>query len=244
MNLKIKLFFAAFIMSMAIFVVTPVFAVDTVEPFTVGAFTDFEGYYSFNYGIGGQNHGLEFLAGGGMTDKASYFLTFGMTNIGSTIQIDGVGFGFIWNFVEIEKFSMDLIPAFTFAANRQKNKLVYPGFDAFTFSANFEFNFTFIKAFQPYLLAGFEGTYDDKSKEFDFVFPLSLGAMIFVKEDVEFFMQLGWSPAKENVWGGSERTVSSGLNIRATQNLEIITEIGWNFNAEELAMSVGLIYAI
>lgn len=222
----------------------PAFAVDTTECFSKGAFTDFEGYYSFSYGTGGMGHGWNFLVGGGFTDTFSYSLSFEIANAGSSIEVGGLGLGFIITVVEMDKFAMDILPAFSFDANSSKGKLTYPNFEAFSGGADLEFNLMMIKAFQPFILAGFSGSYDAKTEEDSFEFPMAVGAMVPVKEGVEFLFQFGWTPTKDEVWNNVERTVAAGVNAGATENLEVITEIGWNFLSQELSLSLGLIYAL
>ena len=64
------------------------------------------------------------------------------------------------------------------------------------------------------------------------------------KKGVEFLLQAGWTPGKDIIWLESERIIGAGFNISATENLEIITEVGWEFNEKNFAFTVGLIYAL
>ena len=138
----------------------PAWAVDTNENFSVGAFTDYEIYASMGFGPEGVGGGMEFLVGGGITENFSYLVTTDVWVLGKEVELGSIGLGFIWTAVDLEKFAFDIMPGIAFDANSSDANLSYPGFDAFTASLNLEFNCMALQSFQPYLLVGFEGSYD------------------------------------------------------------------------------------
>jgi len=242
MKNSIRLFFFGIIFFA--FIQAPAWAVDTTEGFSVGAFTDFEAYASLGYANGGPSYGLEFLVGGGIVEKFSYYITTGASALDKDVSVDFLGLGFIITPVELEKFAFDIMPSISFDANRGSEGFSYPGFDAFTAGLSLEFNCMAIAAFQPYLLMGFEGSYDYLAEDdFSYAFPLAVGAMLPVKDKIEVLMQLSWSPNNESVWMDADREVAVGVNAMATEELEVISQVGYNFLDKNFGVTLGLIYA-
>ncbi len=219
-------------------------ALDTTGQLTVGAFTDFEAYYSLQYGKGSLGHGWDFFVGGGFIKQFGYMISLGIGYRGPNVEIGGLGFKFVWNPVIKENFSMDIMPSVIFVANSESGKLTYPGFDAFSTGLDVEFNILASKSFQPFIVIGFFACYDHSIKEFSWNLPIRFGGLVPVRGKVEFLMQLGWTPAQDVVWFHSERLISAGLNVGATDFLEVITEVGYEFTAKDFFVTMGLIYAI
>jgi hypothetical protein len=67
--------------------------------------------------------------------------------------------------------------------------------------------------------------------------------MLPVKDKIEFFFQLGWAPAKDAVWKGTDREIALGVNGMATEELEIVSQVGFEFNEKNLSFMLGMIYA-
>ncbi len=244
MKRSIRLFTAALAVCASMAASGPLHALDTTEGFSVGAFTDFETYASFGYGKEGPGYGLEFLVGGGIAEKFSYYVTTGTSVLDKDVSIDMLGLGFIITPVELEKFAFDILPSLSFDANRGSEGFSYPGFDAFTAGLTLEFNCMALPAFQPYLTAGFEGSYDYLAEDdFTYAFPLAIGAMLPVKDEFEFLMQFSWAPSNESVWMEADREIAVGANVMATEELEVITQAGYEFCAKNFAVTLGLIYA-
>ncbi|HOO70244.1 MAG TPA: hypothetical protein PK926_00675 [Spirochaetota bacterium] len=244
MKKSITLMTGAALFLASIMITPAVWAVDTTETFSVGAFTDYEAYASLGYGKDGTSYGLEFLVGGGITERFSYYVTTGASALDKDISIDFIGLGFIITPVEIEKFAFDIIPGIAFDANRGGESFAYPGFDAFTAGITLEFNCMALAGFQPYLLAGFEGSYDYLADDdFTYAFPISVGALFPVKDKVEFLMQFSWSPNDSSAWMEAEREVAAGVNVMATEELEVISQVGFEFYAKNFNTTLGLIYA-
>lgn len=220
-------------------------ALDTTECFSVGAFTDYEIYTHVGFGPGGIDGGLEFLIGSGITENLSLAVVSGVSAAGNDVELSGIGLGFIWTPVNLEKFAFDVMPGFSFDANSTEGRFGYPGFNAFTASLVFEFNCMALKKFQPYMHIGFEGSYNYKDEDdSSFAFPIDIGFMIPVNDKTEFFLQLGWAPADESAWLDVDREIAVGVNVVAAEGLEVISQAGYEFNEKEFVVSIGLIYAL
>ena len=83
---------------------------------------------------------------------------------------------------------------------------------------------------------------------------LVIGFVLPIKEGLEFLAQANWAPTQDfdryrrnykwRTWTGAERGIAIGLNIMATENLEVITEFGWEHEANQYTIAAGLIYAL
>lgn len=221
-----------------------ILALNTTETYAVGPFTNFESYFTLNFSPVGKNYSWEFLTGGGFVQNCSYFVSTSIAFDSSSSEITYVDLGIIGTVIDIEKFSMDLIPVFAIDASNTSGELSYPDFKAFTGSLNLEFNLTMLRVFQPFITAGYNASYNDKSKYFSWQIPLAIGAVVPLKEGIEFLFEFGWMPTTENPRKGFEKTIAAGLNGMITKNLEIINELKWEAESRQLSILVGLIYGI
>jgi len=231
------LFFLLFV-----FIITslkPASALDTTESFSPGILTEFEGYYICDWEYETINRSEEFLLGGGITEKFSYYVTFAFgqedEEHSSTIKtIGGIGLGLVWTAVEINKnFAIDLLPFFSFESNKisDDQKTVKPNFKGFSYGGSIEFNCMMLEIIQPYFLAGYTN-YHNSSQGSDnnyyddpFEFPLSAGILFKIKEGVDVLAQLDWTPSEDNKkWVETNRSVVIGLNVMLSENLEIILD--------------------
>jgi len=230
--------------AMILFVSLPLLGLDTTESFSRGAITEFEGYYRMDAAAEGRSHVFDLLAGGGFTDTFSYLFTTAIAMTGSSTEIAGLCLGFIWTVVDYDSFAFDVLPYGSMNACCRRGHIAYPGMKSWSFGTDFEINLKFISSPRPYFRGGYRGTWHSELNHLTWEIPLTTGIMVPVSRKDEFFLQAGWVPGEESVWYNSERSLAAGLNIVTGRNLELITELSWEFNARNLSLGIGLIYAL
>jgi hypothetical protein len=220
-------------------------ALDTTECFSVGAITDFELYGNMNFPEDSREKGIDLLAGGGILPGFSWYVTASAASAGREREIAAPGLGLIWTVLESESFAMDILPGFALDPHRTENRTTYCDGRAFTYGVNLEFNLMALKAFQPYIQTGIETSYiKDSDDKYACACPLALGVMMPVAEKAQLLFQFTWKPTDADRWKNEEREAAAGLNIMILENLELITEAGYELSEEAAGVSLGLIYAL
>jgi hypothetical protein len=219
-------------------------AIDTNEPYAVGPFTYFEAYLNLIYGKEGLGNSWYLRFGGGFSKNVSYYVQAILNNVGDSVEFGYNGWGFIWTPVATKNFSFDIMPMFSFMPNTVQGKISYPGFDGFYGTLQFEGNVTAYARLQPFFRVGGSVGYNDKNKDVTYEIPLDLGVVCPLKKGVEFLMIGTLIPNEQFTWEDTGRAVKLGVNIAATERLEVLTEMGWMFPNKGFTVGVGLIYML
>ena len=216
------------------------FALDITEPFSPGILTDFEGYYGRTFPKeGDQKNFSELIIGGGFTENFCYF--FSGSAASDFESVESVGLNFIWQFISTDNFSGCIIPHAAFVADEEEKLTAY-----YDLGADIELSLSALKIIQPYLGAGYSYTKNRKeSDDYTWTVPLYFGIMVPLGETgIEFFGQFTAEPCREGTWETITRYAAGGINYQITENLELITECGYEFTSKETQISAGLIFAL
>ncbi len=255
----------------AVFVSAPgaVYSLDTVESFPVGAVTDIEAYYGYDWDDTSSGHSLEFLLGGGLTETLSYLVAGGYARMEDDSMDDpftvlgGLGLGLIWTVIDNpDSIALDILPGLTFEPNDVNDDFtsVKPNFKGYSYGAAVELNIMSLKSVQPYIVAGYTAysktteVGEDEYEDDPYEIPLTFGIMVPVKEGMEVLAALDWTLNEETkAWAETDRGLALGLNVGLAENLELITELGMSFAVEDsegneissagYGIGIGAIYA-
>lgn len=251
--MKIKHLLFSLIFGCAFMSGTAVFALDTNEAVSVGLATDFEAYYGKSNSAAGNANSLDLTVAGGILNNLSYFVNASFSDASGENELNGVGLNLLWTVMETENmFAFDIMPFFAITSNEERStsdgSMTYPNGKDMAFGADLEFNLTMLPIIQPYFQVGFTyAMFDEVAKgedDYDWAVPMTLGFMHPVTNGVEFLLQFSSEAGKSRTWETTDRTLAAGLNIMYSENLEVITEAGWNYTGNEFLASVGLIYSI
>ncbi|MCL1864316.1 MAG: hypothetical protein FWF73_00710 [Spirochaetes bacterium] len=216
------------------------YALDITEPFSPGIVTDFEGYYGRTFPKeGDQKNFSELIVGGGFTENFSYF--FSGSAASDFKSVESVGLNLIWQFISTEGFTSCLIPHAAFIADDDEKLTAY-----YDLGVDIELHLSALEVIHPYLGAGYSYTQNRKeSNDYMWTIPLYFGIMIPVgKTGIEIFGQFTAEPCKEGTWDTITRYAAGGINYQIIENLELITEAGYEFTNKETQISVGLVFAL
>ncbi len=234
------------------------FALDPVTPNTPGFLTDFEAYLSGeNSSEGDLGRTLSLCTGGGFTESFSYLLTADITKFRDKdmasapgaddefTSIDEIGLSFIINPVKTEDFSLTFMPGVFSCASRLSGQMAYPEMKIWNFGGNMELCFTSFSAFQPFINAGYYFLYDSTFEgENSWEVPLTLGFVHPVTDTVDFLAAFTSAAGKGYSWETTDRYLAAGFNFMLTDNLECLTEAGWNYTGNGFVWSAGLLYSL
>jgi len=229
-----------FVLALFASITGSLYALDITEPYSKGILTEFEGYCGRTFPKdGNQKNFSEFIVGGGFTESLSYF--FSGSAASDFKSLESAGFNFIWQFIATDGFTSCLIPHAAFIADEDKKLTAYCGL-----GADIEVHLFVLKVIQPYFGAGYSYTQNRKdADDYFWTAPLFFGIMVPVGETgIELFGQFTAEPCKYGTWDTIARYATAGINCQITENLELITEAGYEFTNREIQISAGLIFAL
>jgi len=112
--------------------------------------------------------------------------------------------------------------------------------------ANIQLHLSALRVIQPYMEAGYSYTQSRKEPDdHSWAIPLHFGIMVPVGETgIELFGQFAVEPCKHGTWDSIERYAAGGINYQIIENLELITEGGYEFTNRDALISAGFIFAL